>query len=52
VAITPLARFNLRRGQLSQPLHVALTGGTVSLGIYEVIAVLGALALSRACTQQ
>jgi len=28
-------------GQLAQPVRVALTGGTVSPGIYEVIAVLG-----------
>jgi glutamyl-tRNA synthetase len=36
-----LARFNLKLGQLAQPVRVALTGGTVSPGIYEVIAVLG-----------
>ena len=28
-------------GQLAQPVRVALTGGSVSPGIYEVIAVLG-----------
>jgi len=38
---TVLARFNLKLGQLAQPVRVALTGGTVSPGIYEVIAVLG-----------
>jgi glutamyl-tRNA synthetase len=36
-----LAHFNLKLGQLAQPVRVALTGGTVSPGIYEVIAVLG-----------
>jgi glutamyl-tRNA synthetase len=36
-----LARFNLKLGQLAQPVRVALTGGTVSPGIYEVIGVLG-----------
>jgi glutamyl-tRNA synthetase len=36
-----LSRFNLKLGQLAQPVRVALTGGTVSPGIYEVIAVLG-----------
>src|SRR5205823_7025599 len=36
-----LARFELKLGQLAQPVRVALTGGTVSPGIYEVIAVLG-----------
>ncbi len=38
-----LARFGLKLGQLAQPVRVALTGGTVSPGIYEVIAVLGAM---------
>ena len=37
-----LGRFGLKLGQLAQPVRVALTGGTVSPGIYEVIAVLGA----------
>ncbi len=36
-----LASFNLKLGQLAQPVRVALTGGSVSPGIYEVIAVLG-----------
>jgi len=36
-----LSRFNLKLGHLAQPVRVALTGGTVSPGIYEVIAVLG-----------
>jgi glutamyl-tRNA synthetase len=36
-----LAKFTLKLGQLAQPVRVALTGGTVSPGIYEVIAVLG-----------
>jgi glutamyl-tRNA synthetase len=36
-----LARYSLKLGQLAQPVRVALTGGTVSPGIFEVIAVLG-----------
>jgi glutamyl-tRNA synthetase len=36
-----LAKFNMKLGQLAQPVRVALTGGSVSPGIYEVIAVLG-----------
>src|SRR5579863_2000458 len=36
-----LAKYELKLGQLAQPVRVALTGGTVSPGIYEVIAVLG-----------
>jgi glutamyl-tRNA synthetase len=36
-----LNRYNLKLGQLAQPVRIALTGGTVSPGIYEVIAVLG-----------
>ena len=36
-----MGRFGLKLGQLAQPVRVALTGGTVSPGIYEVIAVLG-----------
>jgi len=36
-----LIRFNLKLGQLAQPVRVAITGGTVSPGIYEVIGVLG-----------
>ena len=36
-----LDRFAMKLGQLAQPVRVALTGGTVSPGIYEVIAVLG-----------
>jgi len=36
-----LAQYSLKLGQLAQPVRVALTGGTVSPGIYEVIAVLG-----------
>ena len=38
---TTLDRFGIKLGQLAQPVRVALTGGTVSPGIYEVIAVLG-----------
>lgn len=36
-----LGRFEMKLGKLAQPVRVALTGGTVSPGIYEVIAVLG-----------
>lgn len=36
-----LAQFGMKLGQLAQPVRVALTGGTVSPGIYEVISVLG-----------
>ncbi|MGH7813858.1 MAG: glutamate--tRNA ligase [Candidatus Binataceae bacterium] len=36
-----LAQHGLKLGQLAQPVRVAVTGGTVSPGIYEVIAVLG-----------
>jgi glutamyl-tRNA synthetase len=36
-----LAAFSMKLGQLAQPVRVALTGGSVSPGIYEVIAVLG-----------
>jgi glutamyl-tRNA synthetase len=36
-----LERFGFKLGQLAQPVRVAITGGTVSPGIYEVIAVLG-----------
>ncbi|HXG52161.1 MAG TPA: glutamate--tRNA ligase [candidate division Zixibacteria bacterium] len=38
---TVLAQFGLTLGQLAQPVRVALTGGTVSPGIHEIIAVLG-----------
>jgi glutamyl-tRNA synthetase len=36
-----LARYGMKLGQLAQPVRVALTGGTVSPGIFEVISVLG-----------
>ncbi|HEY1268880.1 MAG TPA: glutamate--tRNA ligase [Candidatus Binatia bacterium] len=36
-----LQRHNLQLGKLAQPVRVALTGTTVSPGIYEVLAVLG-----------
>jgi glutamyl-tRNA synthetase len=36
-----MARYGMKLGQLAQPVRVALTGGTVSPGIFEVIAVLG-----------
>ncbi len=36
-----LAKYGMKLGQLAQPVRVAITGGTVSPGIYEVIGVLG-----------
>jgi glutamyl-tRNA synthetase len=36
-----MAGENLQLGKIAQPVRVALTGSTVSPGIYEVIAVLG-----------
>ena len=36
-----LARYGLALGKLAQPVRVALTGGTVSPGIYELIEVVG-----------
>ncbi|HTM08919.1 MAG TPA: glutamate--tRNA ligase [Verrucomicrobiae bacterium] len=36
-----LQRYDLQLGKLAQPVRVALTGTTVSPGIYEVLAVLG-----------
>jgi glutamyl-tRNA synthetase len=36
-----LTSFDMKLGQLAQPVRVALTGGSISPGIYEVIAVLG-----------
>lgn len=36
-----LQRHNIPLGKLAQPVRVALTGSTVSPGIYEIIAVLG-----------
>jgi glutamyl-tRNA synthetase len=36
-----MAGYGMKLGQLAQPVRVALTGGTVSPGIFEVIAVLG-----------
>lgn len=36
-----LAKYEMKLGQLAQPVRVAITGGTVSPGIYEVIGVLG-----------
>ncbi len=36
-----LAEHNLKMGQLAQPVRVALTGGTASPGIYEVMLLLG-----------
>ena len=36
-----LERFGLKLGKLAQPVRVALTGGTVSPGIFEVVVILG-----------
>ncbi|HTW89670.1 MAG TPA: glutamate--tRNA ligase [Candidatus Binataceae bacterium] len=36
-----LERYGMKLGQLAQPVRVALTGGTVSPGIFEVASVLG-----------
>ena len=36
-----IERQELKMGKLAQPLRVALTGGTVSPGIYEVMELLG-----------
>jgi glutamyl-tRNA synthetase len=36
-----IGAHELKLGQLAQPVRVAMTGGTVSPGIYEVLAVLG-----------
>jgi glutamyl-tRNA synthetase len=36
-----LGRHNLSLGKLAQPVRVALTGGTVSPGIYELVEVVG-----------
>ncbi|MBF0155842.1 MAG: glutamate--tRNA ligase [Magnetococcales bacterium] len=38
---TVLERHHLKTGQLAQPVRVALTGGTVSPGIFEVLHCLG-----------
>ena len=36
-----VAEKGLKLGKIAQPVRVALTGGTVSPGIYEVIEVMG-----------
>ena len=36
-----LSQYHLQMGALAQPVRVALTGGTVSPGIHQVIALLG-----------
>ena len=38
---TVTGRFGLSLGQLAQPVRVAMTGGTSSPGIFEVLDVLG-----------
>ena len=45
----------MKLGTLAQPVRVAVTGGTVSPGIYEVLEVLGrdrALARLRAASER
>jgi glutamyl-tRNA synthetase len=43
-----MARFGLSLGQLAQPVRVAMTGGTTSPGIFELLEVLGKVrALAR-----
>ena len=37
----PREEEKLKLGQIAQPVRVALTGGTASPGIFEVMAVLG-----------
>ncbi len=50
-----MERFDLKLGKLAQPARVALTGGTVSPGIYQVCELLGRQRcvgrLRRACEQ-
>ena len=42
VALAPLLeRFDLKPGKLYQPIRVAITGTSVSPGIFESLAVLG-----------
>ena len=36
-----MAEKGIKLGKLAQPVRVALTGGTVSPGIYDVIEVMG-----------
>ena len=36
-----MAERGIKLGKLAQPVRVALTGGTVSPGIFEVIEVMG-----------
>jgi glutamyl-tRNA synthetase len=36
-----MTEWGVKLGDLAQPVRVALTGGTVSPGIFEVISVLG-----------
>ncbi len=34
-------KYNVKLGAIAQPVRVALTGGTTSPGIYEVIEIIG-----------
>jgi glutamyl-tRNA synthetase len=36
-----MAEHDLKLGKVAQPVRVALTGGTISPGIFETIAALG-----------
>ena len=41
-ALSPLVeRLDIKPGKLYQPIRVALTGSTVSIGIFEALALLG-----------
>jgi glutamyl-tRNA synthetase len=41
VFLRVMEKFNLKLGKIAQPVRVALTGGTVSPGIFEIMTVLG-----------
>ncbi len=42
-----MTRFDIKLGKIAQPLRVALTGGSVSPGIFEIITVLGRERVTR-----
>jgi glutamyl-tRNA synthetase len=41
VFLRVMEKFNIKLGKIAQPVRVALTGGTVSPGIFEIMTVLG-----------
>lgn len=41
VFVQLMEKFNIKLGKIAQPVRVALTGGTVSPGIFEIMTVLG-----------